>query len=162
MDFLTVLQQAVAREEGVFAQRALVSRVLSTLGHREQPEQQRTPEGLVLVWRGTPAGDVVLSGGKISGAPAAEPPAEPSAASLEEASRTEYGATARASALPEDRKKLLTEAATRLRQHFLRRFTREEEIRRERDEKYRLQEEARAARAAQRSQKGPGARTRRG
>lgn len=161
MDFHTVLQKAVDREDGALAQRALISRVLGTLGHREPPEQRRTPQGVEVTWRGTLAGDVVLAGGKIT-LPEEAPELRELPASNQEAPRSAFGAVARAALLPEDRRNALVEAATALRHHFLRRFSREQEIRQEREKKYRLQEEARAARAAQRSQKGRGGGTRQG
>lgn len=71
MTFLAVLQAALAREDGVVAQRAFVGRVLASLGYREPPEQRRVSwdgRGVVLhVWRGTPAGDLALVGGEVRG-----------------------------------------------------------------------------------------------
>lgn len=161
MDFHAVLQKAVDREDGALAQRALVGRVLNALGHREQPEQRRTPQGVEVTWRGTLAGDVVLVGGKIALPAEAQPP-QGVTVPAQELPRSAFGAVARAALLPEDRKRALGEAATALRHHFLRRFNREQEIRQEREKKYRLQEEVRAVRAAQRSQKGQAGGTLRG
>jgi hypothetical protein len=169
MDFVAVLQQAVSREEGALAKRALVSRVLGTLGHREPPEQRRVsyegrPETL-FVWRGAPGGDLVLVGARMGTADQVEErqgvitwkcsaQEQPTVSSVE-GERSAFGAVARADQLPSERRITLIEAATQLRRSFMKRFNREQEIRRERDLKYQLQAEARAARAAQQNQKGP-------
>lgn len=69
LTFFSVLQTALANEDGVVAQRALVSRVLAALGYREAPDQRRVVwEGrpaMVYTWKGTPAGDMTLVGGVV-------------------------------------------------------------------------------------------------